>query len=131
VTAPEEPPLTPEERDLFHRGADAFNRGDYFECHDLLEELWSGVRGPSRSFFQGLIQLSVAFHHLQNGNIAGARSLLLKARARLDRFGDSYFGFDLAAQRDSIDRWLRDVAEDRGMQRLRSSPPRWVFPGVS
>ena len=31
---------------------------------------------PERTALQGLIQVAVAFHHLENGNLEGARSLL-------------------------------------------------------
>ena len=89
-----EPALAADERQAFAKGVAEFNAGFYFECHDTLEELWSGVRGPSRDFFQGLIQISVAFHHLTRGNLAGAESLLQRALGRLSKYPDRYFGFD-------------------------------------
>ena len=58
MSAPPEPRLDVEERVLFERGVDEFNRGFYFECHDTLEDLWSGLRGPVRDFFQGLSALA-------------------------------------------------------------------------
>src|SRR3954470_13993635 len=88
VTPPPEPRLDEEERRLFERGVDEFNRGFYFECHDTLEDLWSGLRGPVRDFFQGLIQVSVAHYHLGNGNVAGAASMARRARKRLSRYPD-------------------------------------------
>ena len=121
MTAPPEPRLDVEERVLFDRGVDEFNRGYYFECHDTLEDLWSGLRGPVRDFFQGLIQVSVAFYHLCNGNLAGADSMMRRALQRFRRYPDLYFGFDLAAQRAELDRWLSRIASrsvDGG------SPPR-------
>ncbi len=39
-----EPDLDAEERRAFARGVDEFNRGYFFECHDTLEDLWTGVR---------------------------------------------------------------------------------------
>lgn len=37
-----------------------FNRGDYYEAHDVLESLWleQGRQAPSAAFYQGLIQLA-------------------------------------------------------------------------
>ena len=102
MTAPPEPELDEEERRQFDRGVDEFNRGFYFECHDTIEDLWSGLRGPSRDFFQGLIQVSVAFYHLGNGNLAGADSMARRALKRFERYPDRYFGFDLAAQREAL-----------------------------
>ncbi len=53
-----------------------FNRGDWFECHETLEDLWVGSDGEIRWFYQGLLQIAVALHHWRNGNFGGALTLL-------------------------------------------------------
>jgi predicted metal-dependent hydrolase len=124
MSTPPEPQLGEEERRQFDRGVDEFNRGFYFECHDTIEDLWAGLRGPSRDFFQGLIQVSVAFYHLGNGNLAGAESMTRRALKRFERYPDRYFGFDLGAQRAALavllDRIARGDAEA-------TAPPQWTF----
>jgi uncharacterized protein len=104
---------------------DEFNRGFYFECHDTIEDLWSGLRGPSRDFFQGLIQVSVAFYHLGNGNLAGAESMTHRALKRFERYPDRYFGFDLAGQREALRVLLEKIA--RGDAGFAAGAPRWTF----
>ncbi len=44
-----------------------FNRGDYYEAHDVLESLWleEGRGAKGAAFYQGLIQLAGAFVHLR------------------------------------------------------------------
>ena len=42
-----------------------FNAQQYYEAHDVLENLWLQTRGPDYLFFKGLIQLAGAFVHLQ------------------------------------------------------------------
>jgi len=42
-----------------------FNAGQYYEAHDVLEDLWLGDPGPDYDFFKGLIQFAGAFVHLQ------------------------------------------------------------------
>jgi predicted metal-dependent hydrolase len=127
MPGPPEPQLDDEERRLFSKGVDEFNRGLFFECHDSIEDLWSGLRGPVRDFFQGLIQVSVAFYHLGNGNLVGAGSMMRRALKRFERYPDGYFGFDLAAQREELRRLLEDI--DRG-QVPAHAPPRWRFPSL-
>ncbi|HEX6738691.1 MAG TPA: DUF309 domain-containing protein [Vicinamibacteria bacterium] len=126
--APErpEPQLDAEERRALARGIDEFNRGLFFECHDTLEEMWAGVRGPSRDFFQGLIQVAVAFYHLTGGNHAGAASMLARALKRFAPYPDRYAGFDLAAHREELRAWQARVA---GEAPLDETPglPRWRF----
>ncbi len=99
MPVPAEPELTSEQRRALSQGVAEFNRGLYFECHDTLEELWSGFRGPSRDFFQGLIQVSVGFHHLERGNRAGALKTFARALGRFEPYPARYLGFDLAAER--------------------------------
>jgi hypothetical protein len=44
-----------------------FNRTDYYEAHDVLEDLWleEGRAGKNYPFFKGLIQVAGAFVHLK------------------------------------------------------------------
>jgi hypothetical protein len=44
---------------------ECFNVGDYYEAHDVLEQLWLKCRDADRLFYQGLIQLAGAFVHLK------------------------------------------------------------------
>jgi predicted metal-dependent hydrolase len=104
--APPEPALPEAEREAFVRGVAQFNERLFFECHDTLEEVWSGVRGPSRDFFQGLIQVAVGFHHLGNGNRPGATTVLRRALARLGRYPARYGGVELGPLRQEVAEWL-------------------------
>ena len=38
---------------LLRRGIQLFNDGEFFECHEVLEEAWTPERGPRRLFLQG------------------------------------------------------------------------------
>ena len=60
-----------------------FDGGLYFEVHELLEPYWLRAAGRERETLQGLIQVAVGFHHLGNGNSAGARALLHDGAAKL------------------------------------------------
>lgn len=130
MSAPPEPRLDPHERRQFDRGVDEFNRGFYFECHDTIEDLWAGLRGPSRDFFQGLIQVSVAYYHLGNGNPAGAESMMRRALKRFERYPDRYFGFDLAGQREALRRALERIGRGEEAGADGAGAPRWTFPAA-
>lgn len=120
-----EPDLSPEDADAFRRGVRQFNDGLFFECHDTLEELWAGLRGPSRDFFQGLIQVAVAFHHVGNGNAAGAASMMERALGRFRAYPARYFGFDLDEQRALLRTW-QDRLRSSGWE-ADAERPRWDF----
>lgn len=59
---------------------ECWNGGRFFEAHETLEPRWIRERDAG---LQGLIQLAAAFHHLQRGNLRGARTMLRRAIPRL------------------------------------------------
>jgi len=119
------PALSSEERHLYEAGVEQFNERLFFECHDTLEELWTGLRGPSRDFFQGLIQVAVGFHHLGNGNRVGAERLMGRALERLAGYPDRYAGLELDVLREQVRRWHRDLVD--GADLTGRVPPRLAF----
>ncbi|KIL36265.1 hypothetical protein SD70_31760 [Gordoniibacillus kamchatkensis] len=70
---------------------------DYFECHEVLEELWlEEGRSP---LLQGLLQVAVGLYHHGNGNVSGAIKLLTAALEKLEPQPDDALGIDLAGLR--------------------------------
>jgi predicted metal-dependent hydrolase len=78
-------------------GIQLFNRRDFFEAHEVWEDLWQECAGPERRFYQGLIQAAVGLLHFSNGNLRGAVKLYRSGRDYMERFGSSYLGLDVAA----------------------------------
>ena len=76
-------------------GIKLFNREDFFEAHEVWEELWHDTYGINRNFFQGLIQVTSAMHHLQIGNMRGARILYGSGMDLLAPYGSRHLGLDL------------------------------------
>lgn len=76
-------------------GIRLFNEEEFFECHDVLEELWSETLGEEKKFLQGLIQASVALFHFGNENLGGARKLCDSSIQKLEPYGNSYMGLNL------------------------------------
>jgi hypothetical protein len=68
----------------FYTAVDLFNQQQFFECHEVLEELWRPLP-PSelKTFYQGLLQVGIGFHHLRNGNRTGAKNLLTAGLEKL------------------------------------------------
>ncbi|MDI3298472.1 MAG: DUF309 domain-containing protein [Bacillota bacterium] len=91
--------------EAYSRFVELFNRGRYFESHEVLEELWR-ARGRDR-FYQALIILAAAHVHAGRGNARGFRRHLAQAAAMLEPYPDRFRGLDVAALR----RWLREALE--------------------
>jgi predicted metal-dependent hydrolase len=69
--------------DLFAQGIELFNQQAFFECHEVLEDLWRPMRGPRRLFLQGVIHLAVGLYHHQQANPTGAERQLSKGLKKL------------------------------------------------
>ena len=127
AASPPEPVLEPAELTEFHKGIEEFNAGKFFECHDTLEEVWRGIRGPAREYFQGLIQISVGFYHLGNGNLRGAESQLERALANLEPYGARYLGVELADLRREVGQWLGRIRSGEKLGGTVADLPKYRF----
>jgi predicted metal-dependent hydrolase len=90
-------PLSLRHEPLFRRGIELYRSGAFFECHEVLEDLWRPMRGPHRLFLQALIHFAVAFHHLERQNRPGAERQLRKGLRKLQGYLPRYEGVDTAA----------------------------------
>jgi uncharacterized protein len=111
----EEPPE--ELPDLVLEGIEEFNRGEYFECHEYLEEAWMQESGRVRYLYQGILQVGVGFYHLQNGNWRGATGLLRNGTVRLKEFEPATLGVDVAKLVRESERCLQEL-ETLGRERI-------------
>jgi predicted metal-dependent hydrolase len=94
---------------LYLQGIEQFNACEYYECHEVWEELWTDYRGPSRKFYQGMIQAAVALYHFGNGNLRGARKLHGSVHGYLEPYAPRHLGLDLTRFLSEFDRCLADV----------------------
>jgi predicted metal-dependent hydrolase len=72
-------------RDRLTEGRAAFDRGAFFEAHELWEAIWRELSGDERTAVQGLIQIAAALHHLQGGRPGPAARLLAKGVEKISR----------------------------------------------
>ena len=100
---------TAEYSPLYLKGIEYFNECEFFEAHEVWEDLWSEDQTPSRTFYQGLIQAAVALHHFGNGNTRGARKLYHSSSRYLEEFRPSHMGLDVERFLDAMTRCFADV----------------------
>lgn len=105
----------------FRRGVAHFNAREYFEAHEVWEELWLAAREPEKTFLQGLIQVAAAFHHHGRENAKGARSLLAAGIAKLQGFPDDHGGIAVSDLRAQAANWLEEIGASSGAK-LRPLP---------
>jgi len=104
----------PDRRAALAAGLEAYERGDVFLAHELLEPAWMGTRDlAERELLQGLIKLAAAFVHAARGNAAGVSKNLRGARERLASAADAgrWFGIDGPGLLAAIDARLASPIE--------------------
>ncbi len=77
------------------RAIELFNRGAFWECHEVLEQEWLDEPGEVRRFYQGIIMIAGGFYHHGRRNRAGALSLLGKGAAYAAPFTPTCCGVDV------------------------------------
>ncbi len=114
---------------------ECFNRGLYYEAHDVLEELWLSQRsGPNYSFYKGLIQFAGAFVHMQKDTpvrprLRPAAALLKLARTNLLKYPPHYENLCIESTLLILDEWLASLEQNNFEKNplLSRKPPRLVL----
>ena len=96
---------------LYLGGIRHFNQRDFFDSHEVWEELWLQEQGPARTFYKGLIQAAVCLHHLTRGNRLGAKELLDGSTGYLSPYGPRYEGLDVERFLDDMTRCFEHFPE--------------------
>ncbi|MEO2083242.1 MAG: DUF309 domain-containing protein [Desulfurobacteriaceae bacterium] len=92
-----------------------FDAGLYFEVHELLEEIWMGEFGKDRDFLQALIQIGVAYYHLDNYNRRGYFLLLENALQLLSGYSGTVYSVDV----DELKERIKEICQSRVDSSLR------------
>jgi uncharacterized protein len=104
------------------KGIEEFNKGEFYECHEYLEEAWMREPKRVRFLYQGILQVGVGFYHLGNGNWRGATSLLRKGTIRLKEFEPATLGIDVTRLVQECERCLEEL-EELGRERVGEFDP--------
>ena len=79
----------------FKRGIHLFNEEEFFECHEVIEDLWLATSDEYKNLYKGVIQAAVALYHLGRGNMKGARKLYGTSNKYLRKYLPSALGLNV------------------------------------
>src|SRR5271155_781388 len=100
-----------EKYEKFERGLEHFNAREFFEAHEVWEEVWLTEDEPEKTFLQGIIQIAAAFHHYRGGNSDGAETLLAAGIVKITRFPAAHRGLAIYELREAAKSWARALGE--------------------
>ena len=94
-----------------------FNQQEYFNCHEILEEIWREATTDDKHFYEGLIRLSTGLHLRFHRHIPqGAINLLTQGLMRLENYRPTYLGVDVARLYTEIDEHLQNLKASKKAQ---------------
>lgn len=104
----------------FHRGVELFNRGEFFEAHEEMEEAMNLLEGDESDweFYLGVLRAAVAYHKLTDGIIDSAILHLRAALKFLAPYPDRHQGIELREFRNAL-----TVQLDRLVAQSEQMPP--------
>lgn len=110
----------------FQKGVSEFNQGEFYDCHDTMEAIWMVVDHDEKPFYQGILQISVAFYHLGNLNWRGGAILLGEGISRLRKFEPVHEQIEVEGFVDEAVDWLSLVqsAGPDGLSEMMANLPR-------
>ena len=88
--------MTIDER--FEKGLELFNEGEYFECHEVIEELWleTDSKDEYRDLYKGVIQAAAAIYQFERGILSGAIGLFETSIKYLEIYKPKALGLNVA-----------------------------------
>ena len=93
------------------RGVELMRAERWFDAHEALEDEWRAAPAAERDFLQGLVHVTVAWHHAANGNRPGTERQLAKAARRLAPYAPEHRGVDVSRILGQVEAAAARVAE--------------------
>ena len=101
-----------EDQRIYHEGFRQFNAGDFFEAHEVWEDVWRSAVGKQRLFYQGLIQAAVTLVHLSRGNRRGCLTVYKTCLTKFDGLPAVYMGLEIAPFLEKLRGAIAHVVDD-------------------
>ena len=99
------------ERRLYLDGIRLFNEHEFFEAHEVWEDIWHEAYGTKYEFYQGMIQCAVALEHYRRSNPRGVASLFKSYPPKFEHVPPVFMGLDVTRFLAEMREVLRPVVE--------------------
>lgn len=114
----------------FYKGLEFFNRGFYYECHDVWEDIWGEAKGKNKIFYQALIMSAVSLYHFGNENLTGALSCYQKALNQFAQLPEHFLRLHIREFVENLSAFYRGMSVDEAeltKEMLKKPRPRIVL----
>lgn len=95
--------------DRYLQGIRHFNAREFYDAHEVWEDLWHQLHERNGEFIQGLIQFATALHHFEARNLKGARILYGGGVELLAPLGDTFWKLPVKKLLEDMHACMKDV----------------------
>ena len=116
----------------FKKGIELFNEGEYFECHEVIEDLWleTPTEDPNRDLYKGVIQAAAAIYQFERGILSGAIGLFRTSAGYLENYRPHALGLNVGLLVEDMKGCFKPLADWDGVKNIpfnRKSAPQLDF----
>jgi len=81
----------------FKKGLELFNEKEFYECHEVIEQLWLETKkdDSNRDLYKGVIQAAAALYQFKRGILSGAFGLFKTSLRNLERYQPVTLGLNV------------------------------------
>lgn len=90
-------------------GIALFNQKQFWKAHEALEEAWKLETGAVRHLYRGILQVGVAYFHIQKNNYVGGIKMYQRSQHWLNPFPAYCRGIHLAQLRADFETVIAEV----------------------
>ena len=90
-------------------GISLFNRGEYFEAHEALEDAWREETNKVRELYRGVLQVAVVYLHITRGNYYGAVKVYERSKKWLKDWPDVCRGIKVGKLRLDAEKVISEI----------------------
>jgi len=104
-----------------------FDQGAYYRAHDHLETAWQDTPGPHGDLYQGVLQIGIAYYHIERGKYRGALKMFQRGQVNLEPLQEQTLGLNVKQLRyeaRQVEKLLRKLGPE-GISQLgkKAFPP--------
>ena len=98
----------------FLEGLHLFNEKEYFECHEVIEDLWLDTPSDDkwRDLYKGVIQAAASLYQYDRGIYSGANGLYRTSVGYLAKYVGDSLGLNVQKLIDEMNVYYKDPAHN-------------------
>ncbi len=110
------------------KGIQLFNQKKFFEAHEELELAWRDETQPIRDLYRGILQIGVAYYHIQHRNFIGAQKMFIRAEKWLLPYSGFCLGINIGKLKKDATKISRMLNDGELNQIITADGS--IFPGI-